>query len=221
MLTLYAFFALRYRVPNQNFFFTPVYMLAAVYIGLGVHATGWARRRAGIGVLLVLAVLVIPMYWAIAGAARAVRFPLREAGQMHEIPYRDVYAYYLLPWQCHQTGPRRFATEVLGALPEGAVLLPDTTTAPPLKCLHDVERERPDVRIVDPYDAKFDSSLAPYWGGKDVPPPALCQGRRLFVVSDQEAYIPGWVTTHGRLNSDDHLPGILWEVEVRGSEAAP
>jgi hypothetical protein len=209
LLAVYILFAVRYRVPNQNFFFTPVYLMLALYLGLGIHAIGWAERPWPRLALLVLVLAVIPTYRGISATARAAGFNLRPDRSMHEIPYRDVYTYYLEPWQHTQTGPRRFAEEALTALPPGALLLPDTTTSPPLKGLHDIEGRRPDIRIVDPYDAKFDPNVSRYWYGADNLLPALTrEGRRVFVVSDAPFYVPKWVADHGRLAAE----GPIFEV---------
>lgn len=214
---LYVLFAVRYRIPNQNHFFTPVYVLMAVYIGLGVAAVEWSKRAASTVLLVAATAVVVPAYWAMAETARSLEFNLRSEGEMHRIPYRDVYAYYLLPWQHTQAGARRFAEEVLAAVPRRAVLLPDTTTAPPLKCLHDVEGVRPDVLIVDPYDAQFDESLRPYWRAeKSLLPQMSVLGRRVFVTSDQPAYVPAWVRKHGQLEP----LGLAFEVLPR-PEAPP
>jgi len=216
-MVLYVLFAMRYRVPNQNFFFTPTYLLLAIYIGLGVHATGWARRRVGLAALAALAIAVVPAYWVIAETARAVKFNPRDGGAIHEIPYRDFYAYYFMPWQCSQTGPRRFAEEALDALPKKAVLLPDTTTAPPLKCLHDVEGLRPDVLIVDPYDARFDPSLSGYWQAKEAPAGLTRDGRRIFACSDDLQYLPRWAAGSWRVKPY----GCIWELEPKSKEGGP
>ena len=141
MLTLSPLCA-RYRVPNQNFFSRRCTCWRRLHRAGGIRPAG--PRRAGIGVLLVLAVLVIRC----TGPSRARHGP----SDFHSVRparctrfVRDVYAYFsavAMPSDgaaaIRHGGPRRPA--------EGAVLLPDTTTAPPLKCLHDVERERPEHR---------------------------------------------------------------------------
>ena len=218
MMALYVLFAMRYRVPNQNFFFTPAYLLLAIYIGLGVHATGWLGKRAWTVALVALTLAVIPAYWAFAGITRAVKFNPRASGAVHEIPYRDFYAYYFMPWQCGQTGPRRFAGEVLASLPGGAILLPDTTTAPPLKCLRDVEGLRPDVLIVDPYDAQFNPSLSGYWQAKEAPADLMRDGRRAFVTSDIDGYLPKWVAA-GPWRVKPY--GCIWELKPAAKEGGP
>jgi hypothetical protein len=134
------------------------------------------------------------------------------------MPYRDFYAYYLMPWQQNQTGPRRFAEEVFEQLPPGAVLLPDSTTSPPLKCMHDIEGVRPDVLIVDPYDAGFEPAYRQWWqGDADLLPEFAANGRRVFVTSDYASYIPRWVAARTRLDP----AGKIWEVLPRGKEGPP
>jgi len=211
-LVLYVLFAVRYRVPNQNFFFTPVYLLTAVYVGVGVGAAGWTRRRPALLVLLALVAAVAPTYGLIMRVARARQFPLRAGRPMHEVPYRDAYRYYLLPWQQTQTGPRRFVDEVFTRLPQRAVLFADSTTAPPLVYAQEVEGRRPDLRLVTkgtlPAYLSEDESRG-YWDAKRSLLEALtAEGRRVFVVSDQAGYMPAWMETHTRR---EPFPPV-WEV---------
>jgi len=211
-LVLYVLFAVRYRVPNQNFFFTPVYLLTAVYVGVGVGAAGWTRRRPALLVLLALVAAVAPTYGLMTRVARARQFPLRAGRPMHEVPYRDAYRYYLLPWQQTQTGPRRFVDEVFTRLPQRAVLFADSTTAPPLVYAQEVEGRRPDLRLVTkgtlPAYLSEDESRG-YWDAKRSLLEALtAEGRRVFVVSDQAGYMPAWMETHTRR---EPFPPV-WEV---------
>jgi len=201
-LILYTLFAVRYRVPNQNFFFTPVYLLTAVYVGVGVGAVRWARRLPALVVLLALVAAVVPAYGLIMRVARAREFPLRAGRRMHEIPYRDAYRYYLLPWQHTQTGPRRFVEEVFARLPARAVLLADSTTAPPLVYVQEVEGRRPDVLLATvgtrPAYLSAEAS-ARYWRcDRSLLDEFADAGRRVFVVSDQPGYMPRWMADHTR-----------------------
>jgi len=202
-LVLYTLFALRYRVPNQNFFFTPAYMLVAVYVGLGAAAMGWARRPAGVAVLAALTVAVVPTYWVMAEAARAINFPLRGDRPMHVVPYRDPYRYYLLPWQHTQTGPRRFAEEVSASLPERAVLFADTTTAPPLVYVQEVEGRRPDLFLATrgtlPRYLDAEEARRLWWSRQPLLSRFAAEGRRVFVASNQPAYMPLWMRDGCRL----------------------
>ncbi|MCE5327643.1 MAG: hypothetical protein LLG01_14650 [Planctomycetaceae bacterium] len=205
---LYLLFALRYRVPNQNFFFTPFYALSAIYIGLGVATWGLARKRWVQALIIVLLLAEIPTYWAMAEGARKWQINLRGDDKVSDIPYRDFYRYYLLPWQQTQTGPRRFATEVLTSLPPNAVVVAPSTSLWPLVCVRYVEGLRSDVDVVNlsGCPAAEGESL---WDEASNPLEHLRQGgRRLFVVSDERGYMPRWVPKLGRT-----VPyGLVYEV---------
>ncbi|MHC4573282.1 MAG: protein O-mannosyl-transferase family [Planctomycetota bacterium] len=174
----YALFAARYDVPNQNNFFLPTYMFVSVYIGLGFaflfksHVKIWAIVSA----FLVLA--IPPTYFAISECARLRKV---ELGTRRHIPYRDVYRYYLLPWQQNQVGPRRFATELFRKLPEKAIILSDSTSIPPLLYMHDIEGARPDVTVLT-----TSVSVEELQG-------FLRKERRIFTISDVRGYRPPWV----------------------------
>jgi hypothetical protein len=201
-LVLYVLFAVRYRVPNQNFFFTPVYLLTAVYVGVGVGASRWTQRRPALVALLALLAAVVPTYVLMMRVARAREFPLRAGRPMHEVPYRDAYRYYLLPWQHTQTGPRRFVDEVFAQLPERAALFADSTTAPPLVYVQEAEGRRPDLFLATvgtlPAYLSADEA-ARYWGAdRSLLDDLAAEGRRVFVVSDQAGYMPKWMEEHTR-----------------------
>ncbi|MBN1845504.1 MAG: DUF2723 domain-containing protein [Sedimentisphaerales bacterium] len=174
----YVLFAVRYDVPNQNHFFLPAYALLSVYIGLGFEALCGRRRRLGIILTAAGLLLMPPAYAVMAQAARSRQIPL---GTRRHIPYRDVYRYYLEPWQQDQTGPRRFATEVFDRLPAGAILLADHTTIPPLLYLQHIEQRRPDVRVFLELDRQALIRILP-------------AGGRVFTVSNVKDYRPDWVT---------------------------
>ena len=201
-LVLYVLFAVRYRVPNQNFFFTPVYLLTAVYVGVGVGAARWTRRRAALLALLALLAAVVPTYWGMMRVARAWEFPLRAGRKMHQVPYRHVYRYYLLPWQHSQTGPRQFVEEVFTRLPEGAALFADSTTAPPLVYAQEIEGRRPDLFLVtqgtQPAYLTTKEAVRYWRTERSLLGDFVAEGRRVFVVSDQAGYMPKWMQAHTR-----------------------
>ncbi len=212
LAAIYFLWAARYKVPDQYSFFVPFYVYGSLLIGVGAAALiAWRRWMAWL--LVVLAIAPVGVYAALPSAARSAGFGFFK----RELPYRDPYVYFLRPWKCGDDGARRFATEVLEALPADAILLPDTTPAPPLKCLQDIEGRRPDVLIVDPYDVRFDDSLREYWPSRpeeDAPPPppeAFSRGRRIFIVSDVKGYKPLWVDAHGVVEPF----GLIFEVKPR------
>ena len=211
LATVYLGWAARYNVPDQFSFFVPFYVLGGVLIGIGVAAMGTWRGRWVAPVALVLAVVPVLVYAVLPGMVREAGFVFVK----RELPYRDPYTYFLQPWKCGDRSARRYAEAVLAALPERAMLLADTTASTPLKCVRDVEGRRQDVRIVDPYDARFDASLAPFWGTEASAVPALAAGCRLFVTSDTAGYVPKWVGPQASLTP----VGLVFEVtRARGEE---
>lgn len=214
LAAVFFLWAARYDVPDQYSFFVPFYVLSSVLIGLGA---AWFVARPGrwrLPALLVLAALPVAVYAVLPSVARqaGLRFFKRE------VPYRDPYVYFLRPWKCGDWGARRFAEQTLDSLPRGAMILPDTTTSPPLKCLHDVERLRPDVLIVDPYDARFYPSLSGYWQAKEAPADLMRHGRRVFVVSDSDGYLPKWAAA-GPWRLKPY--GCIRELEPESKEGGP
>ena len=174
----YALFAVRYDVPNQNNFFLPMYMFVSIYIGLGfafLMKKNLLLRRVVTGLLLIA---IPPTYLGLSGYARANDIAL---GTRRHVPYRDVYEYYLLPWQHGQAGPRRLVNEVFEKVPWGAVLLLDTTLAPAFRYAHEIESQRSDISVFRFHEIKES------W--RDV----MRNGRRLFAFSDVEGYYPLWV----------------------------
>lgn len=177
MAIVYGLFAVRYDVPNMNNFFLPMYLLVAVYVGLG-----WAflvsRRRLLWGTAAgVLLLCIPPTYYGLSELARGQQIPL---GTRRHIPYRDEYAYYLRPWQHNQTGPRRLAEELFAQLPPRSILLADMTTLAPLQYVHHVEGKRPDLYVL-PLSARLEKLRVP-----------LADGVSLFTVSDVPGYYPKW-----------------------------
>ncbi len=174
---LYALFAVRYNIPNQNSFFLPMYMFVSVYIGLGFAFIFKKHIRRWIVVSAFLLLLIPPTYPLIAGYARMKKV---ELGTRRHIPYRNVYRYYLVPWQQNQTGPRQFAGEVFTKVPKGAILVPDLTLMRTLIYMHEIEKIRPDVKLFR-------------FGEFEEIREELQPESRIFTISDVKGYYPKWV----------------------------
>lgn len=197
--TLYALFAVRYDVPNQNNFFLPTYMMVSVYIGLGFAAFAGSNRRVWAIVTAVLLAGIPATYPVLSDLAETRQFDL---GTRRHIPYRDEYHYYLVPWQQHQTGPRRLATELCARLPENAIVLADMTTLPLLQYSQGIEGNRQDLRIVTINAPK-----------KPILDPLSGPAARLFTLSNVRGYYPKWA------NESQLVPFALsdseqiWEID--------
>ena len=172
---MYALFAVRYDVPNQNNFFLPMYALVAIYVGIGAayisqdHPKAWMAAAA-------VALLALPLTYL--GLSELARNRI-DLGTKRHIPYRDEYQYYLRPWQQGQQGPRRLVRELFAKLPPGAVIMADSTPYFPLQYAHEVEGQRLDLRILDIGELTWADARA-----------LKC---RVFTLSSQPGYYPRWV----------------------------
>lgn len=178
MTICYLLFAVRYDVPNQNNFFLPMYMFVSVYIGLGFAFIFTRRIIMWAVVTVILLAAIPPTYVAIAQYARTHN---SELGTRRHIPYRDTYTYYIVPWQQCQTGPRRFASEMMEKLPSNAIVMADSTTIPPLLYVYEIECARPDIKIFGLGEPK-EEILA-----------FTKSGIKLFTISDVKSCYPSWV----------------------------
>ena len=201
LAVLYFAWAARYKVADQYAFFVPFYVFGSVLIGAGL-ATVWPRLGGlKAWVLVALALVPIAAYAVLPAAARKAGYVFFQ----RELPYRDPYTFFLQPWRRGDSSARQFAEEVLAALPRGAVLFSDTTPAPPLLCLQKLEGRRPDVQIAAPGGLE-PAVLKRYWGStQDLMPEFEAQGRRVFVVTDQAAYMPKWMAEFTRRAAFGHV----------------
>lgn len=179
---LYFLFAVRYDVPNQNHFFLPMYILVSIYIGLGFAFLFERKDKWPVLVTGILLACIAPTYFGMSELARAKEISL---GTRRHVPFRDDYQYYLLPWQHTQIGPRLLATALFDRLPQGAVVIADSTVHRVLNYVHNVEGQRTDITL-------FKGAV-----NKDECLEIAEKGARVFVMSDVEGYYPGWVKQQG------------------------
>jgi hypothetical protein len=144
LLTVHLLWAARYNVPDQYTFFIPAITLLAMLIGLGAGPFLARRGRGSCAVLIAAALLPAAVYVPLPQVARACGVKL---GVERDVPYRDSYTYFLRPWKTGYSGAQRFAQELHDSLPDGAVVIADSTTARPVHYLALTGRWRRDVRI--------------------------------------------------------------------------
>ncbi len=186
VLVLLLVFAFRYTVVDRYSFFIPFYSVVAILIGAGAQRFISRRRRGAAGrLILLLSLLTIPAYIAAPALAERLGVPERR-----NIPYRDDYTYFLRPWRTGYRGAERFAAEALDAVKDNAVILADSTTAPPLLYVQAVHEKRPDVDIVSPI---VRSQGAPEPNEQTID--ALLAERPVYVVSIDERYRPALLSS--------------------------
>jgi len=207
VIILFFVFAFRYTVPDRYAFFIPFYCTVAVFMGLGTHL--FQNRISGrvFGPLvLVFSLLPIGVYAAAPALAEKMQFSIGTRG---DIPYRDDYRYFLQPWRTGDNGAERFAQEALEVKEKEAVIYADSTTVGPLLYVQQVQRKRPDVKIVS---GVIKSEGAPRFDEQTIG--QLLKERAIYVVSRKTGYCPAFV-----LDNYDLVPaGILWRVVERGKK---
>jgi hypothetical protein len=186
LLAIHLLWAVRYNVPDQYTFFIPTVVLIAIMIGLG--ADRFLERHHWPAVLIVLAALPPLVYLPLPWVARRAGVPL---GLSRQLPYRDAYAYFLRPWKTGYTGPQRFVTEAQAVLPDGAVLLADSTAVRPIHYWMETGRWQRRITLYPGLNAPED---APWPTEADLAE-ALRAGR-VYVVSPVPGYAPGWLIQH-------------------------
>ena len=184
LLGLFFVFAFRYDVPDRYAFFIPFYCLVAVVIGAGAHTVLQIKRCRILAALMVaLTLSYVPLY-AIGPSLAKEKYTA--LGQRRQIPYRDSYEWFLLPWRTGYRNCEQFAAHALAGVADGAIIYADSTTVYALWFYQVINDYRLDVTIVadgldnaEEYDAEAVAALF---------------GRRpIYVVSPVAGYCPGFL----------------------------
>lgn len=146
VLFLYFVFAARYTVPDRYAFFIPFYCLVPIFSAAGFEYLSKKYNRMYLGYAALIFALIPVCFYAVAPAlAKKAHFNL---GIKRTIPYRDDYAYFLMPWQNGNNGPERFAVEALRTAGDNAIIYSDSTTVYSLLLAQEIGGKRSDVTIV-------------------------------------------------------------------------
>jgi hypothetical protein len=201
LIVLFFIFAFRYTVPDRFAFFLPFYCMVSIFAGLGVNLL---QEKISCGLLsaliLIFCFLPVGIYAAAPALAERIQVSL---GTRNNIPYRDDYKYFLLPWKVGCKEADRFAGEALDAVENKAVIYADSTTAGPLLLAQEVAGRRPDVKVVS---GIINSRDAPVFNEHTIE--QLLKDRPIYVVSRQAGYCPSYVLD----NYDLKPAGLLWRV---------
>jgi hypothetical protein len=166
--------------------------MVSVLAGLAIaHLTRTGRRR-WLAYLAAASVVVTPVVYAAAPAVwKSLSLPV--PGRK-DLPYRDPYAYWLRPWKGGEDSAGRFAREALASVPPGSLIIADSTSHPPLAWAQQVEKLRPDVRILHAARDADRDTVPVGW-------------QNVFVVSNRPGYYPPWLDKAARLERD--APGAV------------
>ena len=111
-------------------------------------------------------------------------------GVSREVPFRDAYSYFLLPWKSGYRGAEKFAQQVRDTLPPDSIVLADSTTVVPIHYFQLTHRWRGDLEVYPPLNQADRSSFT-----AEALRPAVA-ARRVFVVTPHPPYCPGWLVDH-------------------------
>ena len=204
-LILFFVFAFRYTVPDRYAFFIPFFCLVSVLVGVGFNSVlaGLARpyRRVLCWAVLILALLPIPVYIVAPIAAEKMQFNLFTR---REIPYRNVYTWFLRPWQTGYNGAERFAKEALSSVEKEAIIIADGTTVYPLWYVQTIKGISPQVKVVSLHG----SYQSPVAFPKEDTIERLMADHSVYVVSPAVGYCPGFLLDRYNFVR----AGVLWRV---------
>lgn len=129
-LLIYLAFVIRYSIPDQYTYFTPVYAMLAILSGLGLaHARRWppSRWRRATTAAAVVTACWTPVVYSTTATV------LRRLGAFHRLvgnqPYRDGYGSFFLPWGVGDRHVRTFNRDLYRLAGENGYVVLGVTMA--------------------------------------------------------------------------------------------
>ncbi len=203
-------FAFRYLVPDQYVFFTPCYVLLALFVALAIPrfvSQTRPRRIACLGLAILPAgvyELAPPMmkHWDVS------------IGVKREIPFRDSLTYFLRPRKNGEHSASRFATAALRQAAPDSLLIADSTIKNALVYVRDVEGVSRNVAL----NHGPDTTPAP--PAVALTPEAVrlfAELKAAYICDDTPEYVPAWI-----LRQYDAVPdGILFRLKEKPMKSSP
>ena len=122
-------FALAYRVPDRYVFFLPMYLVFALFAGLGwdeVERRWQPLKKTGVWWIALLLLILTPIAAYGSATALAQRLAINPL-DVRVLPGRDPNRFFLWPAANGYDGAAGYARAALSAVPPGGVLLADFT----------------------------------------------------------------------------------------------
>ncbi|MCZ6815121.1 MAG: DUF2723 domain-containing protein [Planctomycetota bacterium] len=158
ILVIAFVFAFRYDVPDQYVFFTPCYILFAVFAGLAIPRIAAASRKKAT-LCIALSLLSLPAYEIAPFAMQ--RFGI-SIGGARDLPFRDTYRYFIRPRKNGENGTERFAEYALKRAAPDGLLTADVTIKYALAYVRDIQGRHRGVTLVDSPYAPVREPTVPY-----------------------------------------------------------
>lgn len=194
----YFVFAVRYTVEDQFMFFLPFYAMVAILAAIGGASLTLGGRRGWLAWAVAMSLVIGPALYA-AGPAiwRAAKLPV--PGRK-DLALRDGLRYWLTPWKTNEDSASEFARRALRDVPDGSVIIADSTTYWPLDWVRRFEMPRQDIQLLLHGSVEvLDSRDHVHYGQNNI-----------FTVSSEPRYCPAWVHKEGCTLKP--FAGVLFQV---------
>ena len=203
-------FAFRYLVADAYKFFTPDYVIFALFIGIAVPHLGKPSAAKGV-VLCLLALLPIGVYEVAPSMLQRAGVSL---GVSRAIPLRNNYAYFIRPRKNGNDGAEKFARVALGqAAPEGVLITDaDTNIKNVLTYVRDAEGIEPKVVLTVGPDI---NGLPPLIETTPESIRGYVQRGQAYVCSDNPRYVLNWILKKYDLEPVGEPKGVVYRLKAR------
>ncbi len=177
-------FFVRYPVPDQFTFILPTLTVVGVAAALGLATLCELSRRWR---TIAITACIVSLVWQPAFFAAAPALAERFAGEIHrarELPFRDEGRYWLTPWKHNERSAQLFAAAALRQAAPNGVIVPDSTSGPPLRIVPEL------TGLWEGVSVQFEGGpLTPYARDPNAFRTELAD-RPLFATTDAQGYIP-------------------------------
>jgi len=201
LLAGFFVFAFRYTVPDHYAFFIPFYCMVAVILGLGAGMLT-AQRHKALWAVVVLSLSVLPIPAYMIGPCLAKKLSSAPA-MKRQIPFRNDYKWFLQPWKNSDHSPQKFADAAFETAEKNAVIYADGTTVYPLLYAQEVQKKRPDVRIVSSHPNRSNPVVLDEQSLSQ-----LLKESCVYVVTPAPGYCPAFLLQQYEFRQ----AGVLWKV---------
>ena len=212
LTVVYLGFAFRYTVPDRYAFFIAFYMFAAILIGMGTACLDCifesARARRSLTQMLRLAMLILALIpvgiYKVLPVMVEKHYPIFK--NKRQLPYRDEYQYFLVPWNIGNRSAECFAQEALKSVEPGSIIMSDGTALYPLVITQQLKQQRPDVDIISGHGSYDNLS-----GYSKEQVGELLRSRPAYIVSPVKGYCPDFILEE----FDFEKAGVLYRIVTR------
>lgn len=129
-IIVHAVFAFRYDIIDQHTFFLPMYVLLALFGGMGLAAVfriPSMRLRRTVFVCAIVGVVLTPCLYAVVPAV-ARRFDVL-GSVVRNKPYRDDYVYVFTPWSVVERSADKMSSQAVRLAGESGLILVEDSMA--------------------------------------------------------------------------------------------